>query len=236
MRQKLALAAVIVIAALLLSAAPGSANVIPGNPKVGSTAVTRMWCFQGTVTFRLVGPGVSIVVGTTQAGPLPDGEASISFTVPNVTPGAYTMVGSGTGCDNRPYEVRVPFSVRPRDGDGPGKPKYPPTGCYLRLGNSTFAPGANARVQTNCFPRRVDFTFGSSSRSLGVATPDADGSATLEFVVPDVPSGDYEIGASGTDPDGQPISVSTVIGVVNPSVVDVVTPKPAIATPTTPSS
>jgi hypothetical protein len=101
MKRKALLGMLVVIFGLGAMATQVSANVIPGNPRVGDPATTRMWCFQGTVTFTLVGPGVAIVVGTTTATPMPEGKAEVNFTVPNVPAGYYTMVGGHVGNRHR---------------------------------------------------------------------------------------------------------------------------------------
>lgn len=72
---------------------------------MGSRTVTKQWCFVGTVTFAIFGNGKYIVVGTAEADPnsSPEkGTATLEFTVPDVVPGNYLMIGSGTGCNGQP--------------------------------------------------------------------------------------------------------------------------------------
>ena len=131
-KRKAILGIVLVIGTLLMLVAPASSNVIPGDPRVGSRAVTKQWCFVGTVTFAIFGNGVYVVVGTAVADPNSSpnkGTATLEFTVPDVVPGKYLMIGSGTGCDGKPFQVGVDFTIRERAGG----PNYPPVGCQARL-------------------------------------------------------------------------------------------------------
>ena len=178
------------------------ANVIPDNPRAGDQATTRMWCFKGIVTFTMVGASGSIVIGSTQATPLPEGKAELSFIVPNVTPGSYTMVGSGTGCDdNRPREVRVPFVVRPTGN-------YPPTANAVTTDRNQVETSGRVIATAKYFLGSVEFKLVESGQQLGAAVADGDGVASLSFSAP-ASAGVYTVSATGKGADGAPTSVST---------------------------
>jgi hypothetical protein len=211
MKRKALLGMLVVIFGLGAMATQVSANVIPGNPRVGDPATTRMWCFQGTVTFTLVGPGVAIVVGTTTATPMPEGKAEVNFTVPNVPAGYYTMVGTGTGCDGKPSVVNVGFVIRPANGGG-GGPQYPPGPGWCHTDKGSVRPHGRVKVSGGYFKGPVHFTLGGES--LGTSSPGDDGTAEYSFTAPE-DSGDYTVSASGVSADGTPLAVSTSFSVTN---------------------
>ena len=65
-----------------------------------------------------------------------DGWAQLEFTVPDIKPGTYSMVGTGTRCDGSNNPVSVAFVVRSRDDDDPGE--YPPRGCNVGVDRGRF--------------------------------------------------------------------------------------------------
>ncbi|CAB4777586.1 unannotated protein [freshwater metagenome] len=198
--------------------APASSNVIPGDPRVGSRAVTKQWCFVGTVTFAIFANGVYVVVGTAVADPNSSpnkGTATLEFTVPDVTPGTYLMIGSGTGCDEKPSQVGVDFTIRERLGGN-----YPPVGCQASLSSASASPGESVDVQALCFKGEVQFFFGPSDLDLGRVQANNNGLASLSFVVPNVPIGDYVIKVSGTGQDGVAMVMSVTLAVVAPTPTD----------------
>lgn len=223
MRRKTLVGILLTVVTVLSFAVPAGANVIPGNPRVGTKATTKMWCFVGTVTFRITGGNVNIVVGSAVAKS--DGWAQLDFTVPNIAPGQYTMVGTGTPCPGQPPQVNVGFVVRGRDDDDPGE--YPPRGCGIGVDRGRGRPGERARVRGRCFRGEVRFTFGE--RELGRVQADKDGNADLEFTLPDLADGDYLLAAFGTDANGSPVVLSTSVAIER----DIVIPPSTTTAPTT---
>jgi hypothetical protein len=201
-RRKTLLGVVLAAMAVLALALPAAANVIPENPQVGSTALTRMRCYVGTVSFTITGNGVSIPVGTTVADP--DGWARLNFTVPDVAPGTYNMQGRGTGCDGELHVVNVTFVIRARGGGNP--PEYPPRNCDLGINRGEMEPNDQAVVITKCFRGVVIFTV--NGQEVGRDTANPGGVAQIRFRVPNLPDGDYQVAASGTGEDGQPLVLS----------------------------
>lgn len=212
-RRKTLLAALLAVVTIVALALPAAANVVPNNPRVGQKALTRMQCFVGTVTFTITGNGVSIPVGSAVAGS--DGWAQLELTVPDIKPGQYTMVGSGTDCDGKPKQVNVGFVVRGRDDDDPGE--YPPRGCSVGIDRGRAEPGERARVRGRCFRGEVRFVLGN--RELGRVQADKDGNAELEFTVPELDDGDYVLSAFGTDENGSPMVLATSLAMQRTAVV-----------------
>lgn len=207
MRRRATLGILLSAVAVLSLALPASANVIPGNPRVGGAAVTRQRCFVGTVTFTITGNGVSVVVGTTVARA--DGWAELSFTVPNVKPGVYNMQGRGTACGRGLGAVEVTFVIRARDADDPSE--YPPRNCSIGVDRSGARPNERTRARGRCFRGPVRFTM--NGRELGTVDANNNGEAELEFTVPDLPDGDYLVAAAGTDENEDPVVLSTALTV-----------------------
>lgn len=207
MRRKTLLGILLTVVTVLSFALPAGANVIPGNPRVGTKATTKMWCFVGTVTFRITGGNVNIVIGSAVANA--DGWAQLDFTVPNIPAGQYTMVGTGTPCPGEPAQVNVGFVVRDRDDDDPGE--YPPRGCGIGVDRGRGRPGERVRVRGRCFRGEVRFTFGP--RDIGRVQADKDGNADLEFTIPELDDGSYVVAAFGSDENGSPAVLSTSVAV-----------------------
>jgi hypothetical protein len=246
-RRKVFLGILVSVLTVFSLTSPAFANVIPSNPRVGTKAITRQWCFQGTVTFTIVGNGVSVVVGTAVASG-PNGEAVLEFTVPDVIKGAYTMVGTGLGCsDGKPAEVRVGFTILPKLGGG-DPPDYPPRGCRVDMDRAIVEVGTRNRAIAHCFHGRVRFSFhhsrdnlvaqpfglASIDTELGTVDTDASGMATLEFTVPVVPNGVYEVTATGVDDTGAAaaatsvLSVTTTKSATDPAVITTTTASPLV--------
>lgn len=192
--------------AVLALALPASANVVPSDPKVGTTALTRMSCYTGSVSFTITGNGVSIPVGSAVAGS--DGWAQLNFNVPAVPAGTYNMQGRGTGCDGQPHVVNVTFAIRTSGGD---TPQYPPASCSVGVNRSEALVGERAIVVASCFQGVVRFTI--DDVLLGTATARTDGTAELSFTVPNLPKGQYLLAAAGTTSSGAPSVLSTALAV-----------------------
>lgn len=230
MRRRALLGILLSAVAVLSLALPASANLIPGNPRVGATAITRQRCFVGTVTFTITGNGVSIPVGTTVARP--DGWAELSFTVPDVRPGIYNMQGRGTACGGGAGEVNVTFVIRARNAGDPGE--YPPRNCSIGIDRSEARPNERARVRGRCFRGPVRFTM--NGRELGTANANNNGEAELEFTVPDFPDGDYLVAAAGVDENGEPVVLSTALAVNRNGTVPTATSTTTTAAPAAPAA
>ena len=107
-------------------------------------------------------------------------------------------------------------NVIPRKAGGVGFGDYPPVGCQASLSSASASPGESVDVQALCFKGEVQFFFGPSDLDLGRVQANNNGLASLSFVVPNVPIGDYVIKVSGTGQDGVAMVMSVTLAVVAP--------------------
>lgn len=94
---------------------------------------------------------------------------------------------------------------------------YPPQQASVTASAHTVGPGATVTFVATGFRvgSTVTFTIFSTPRVLGTAVADANGTATLTVQLPsDLPPGDHVVKASGIDPQGNPLTVSTPITIV----------------------
>jgi hypothetical protein len=230
MRKAVAGFAAALLTLLLFSSVAG-ANVVPNDPRSGDQVTTRMWCFTGTVTFTITGNGVEIPVGSTTAGP--DGKAELTFKLPTLAPGSYTMVGKGTSCGGVLNDkVNVGFTVRANDGGG--DPLYPPKVYGLTTDVGTVSGGSALTAIASGFTGPVSFLVVETGQDLGSATAGSDYVARKTFTAP-ATLGSYTVRATGDGGAGKAVSVSTVFSVVVTSAAPVVTVAPAVASPAAPA-
>jgi hypothetical protein len=99
---------------------------------------------------------------------------------------------------------------------GPAHAQTYSGGATITVSDGTVAPGQPVTATATGFApdSGVDFTLFSDPVSLGTATADADGVATLTFTMPDVAPGEHQLVASGVGPDGAPLQVATTITVL----------------------
>lgn len=95
----------------------------------------------------------------------------------------------------------------------------PPEGEAITVSDATPAPGQQITIQACCFQpgSTVTFTLYSQPVTLGTATADANGVATLVATIPsNIAPGPHTIEATGIGMDGQPLTVTQQITVVAP--------------------
>jgi hypothetical protein len=232
MRKAVAGLGAAVLALLLFSSSAG-ANVIPDNPRPGDQVTTRMWCFTGSVSFTITGNGVEVPVGSATAGS--DGKAELTFTLPTLAPGSYTMVGKGTSCGGVPNDkVNVGFTVRALDGGG-GDPVYPPKLYSLTTDAGTVAGGGSLTATASGFTGTVSFLLVETGQDLGTAPAGSDYTARKTFTAP-ATAGSYTVRATGSVGTGPSVSASTVFSVVVSNATPVTPAAPAVASPAAPAT
>lgn len=95
--------------------------------------------------------------------------------------------------------------------------QYPPGQFGVFVSDTTVVPGQTITISAGVFSpgSTVTFTFFSQPVTLGSATADADGVATIEATIPlNATPGTHTITASGVAPDGSPLEVSTTVTVL----------------------
>lgn len=95
----------------------------------------------------------------------------------------------------------------------------PPQGEQIQVSDATPEPGQQITLRACCFMpgTTVTFTLYSQPVTLGTATADADGWATLVATIPaGTAPGVHTIEATGIGLDGQPLTVTQQITVVAP--------------------
>ena len=107
-------------------------------------------------------------------------------------------------------------NVIPRQASVQAVGNYPPVGCQASLSSASASPGESVDVQALCFKGEVQFFFGPADLDLGRVQANNNGLASLTFVVPNVPVGDYVIKVSGTGQDGVAMVMSVTLAVVAP--------------------
>ncbi|CAN5603951.1 hypothetical protein BH20ACT2_BH20ACT2_25010 [soil metagenome] len=88
---------------------------------------------------------------------------------------------------------------------------YPPADNSLTASDTTLAPGDPITLTASIFQAgsTVTFTLFSTPATLGTATADAGGVATLNGTIPaDTTPGGHRIEGTGTGADGQPLKLS----------------------------
>ncbi len=93
----------------------------------------------------------------------------------------------------------------------------PAAQCQLRSSHSSAAPGQTIRLNGNGYRANsnVDIVLHSDPIKMAVATANPGGTFTLDTRIPAAASlGTHRIVASGVDPAGNPMELSTVIQVV----------------------
>jgi hypothetical protein len=225
MRKAVAGFAAALLTLLLFSSAAG-ANVIPNNPSPGQQVTTRMWCFKGTVTFTITGNGVEIPVGSATAAA--DGMAELTFTLPALAPGSYTIVGKGTSCGGVPNDkVNVGFTV-------PQGSQYPPKPYSLTTSVSSVVAGGQVTAMASGFTGPVSFLLVETGQDLGTSPAGTDYVASKTFTAP-ASVGVYTVQATGTGGAGAAVSASSIFTVVVSNATPVVTVAPAVAAPAAPA-
>jgi hypothetical protein len=141
-----------------------------------------------------------------------EGKINLSFTVPNLAPGQYSVTAHGQTSN---FSASSTFTINQ-------------SGAGLSLSATEAAPSTSVTATANGFQPGETVQLNFNGASVGTATTNTNGSATITFNVPNLGPGQYTIEARGQTSN---LSTSATFTVSSPTT-PTTTPVPGTATPT----
>jgi 6-phosphogluconolactonase (cycloisomerase 2 family) len=167
----------------------GKADLAVANGSSYTVSVFRNTSVSGTLTTSSFAAKVDFTTGTTPysvaIGDL-DGDGKPDMAVANYSSGTVSVFRNTSTSGSISFAARVdfatgsyPYSIAIGDLDGDGKPDL----AIANYGSSTVSvlrnTSANGTITASSFATKVDFTTGSSPRSVAIGDLDGDGKADL---------------------------------------------------------